>query len=102
MNGSVRNDDNTIGGSPALQENIYNIKEYDDIFSYSVKGRSMDVPPMEFDVDKRLWEAGAHRLATDKHREALSSLIDELMERGVIRPSKAWSQIHLVRKPSRG
>jgi len=40
------------------------IKEYDDIFSYSVKGRSMDVPPREFDVDKKLWEASAHVAAT--------------------------------------
>ena len=55
MNGSARNDDYTIGGSPALQEDLHAlIKEYDDIFSYSVKGRSMHVPPMEIDVDKKL------------------------------------------------
>ena len=65
MNGSARNDDYTIGGSPALQDNLHAlIREYDDISSYSVKGRSMDVPPMEFDVDKKLWEACAHRLAS--------------------------------------
>ena len=53
MNGEVRNDDYTIGGSTILQENLHAlIKEY-DIFSYSVKGRSMDdVPLMEFDEDK--------------------------------------------------
>ena len=92
MNGSARNDDYTIGGSPALQDKLHAlIKEYDDIFSYSVKGRSMDVPPMEFDVDKKLWEASAHRLASRQisieKQTALSTLIDELLERDVIRPS---------------
>jgi hypothetical protein len=66
MNGSARNDDYTIGGSPALQDNLHAlIKEFDDIFSYSVKGRSMDVPPMEIDVDKKLWEASSFGVAID-------------------------------------
>ena len=65
MNGSARNDDNTIEGSPNLQQDLQLlIKEYDDIFSYSVKGRSMDVPRMEFDVDKTLWEARGNWLAS--------------------------------------
>ena len=65
MNGSARSDDYTIGGSLALQDNLHAlIKEYEDIFSYSVKGRSMDVPPMEIDVDEKLWEASAHRFAS--------------------------------------
>ena len=52
MNGAARNDDYTIGGSTNLQQELHTlIKEYNDIFSYSVKGRSMDVPPMEFDVE---------------------------------------------------
>jgi len=58
MNGTARNDDYTIGGSPALQKHLHAlIKEYDDIVSCSVRGKSMEVPPMEFDVDKKLWEA---------------------------------------------
>ena len=82
------------GGSPALQETLDAlIKEYDDIFSYSFKGRSMDVPPSEFDVDKKLWDASAHRLASRQisieKQTALSNLIDELLERDGIRPSKA-------------
>ena len=109
MNGTARNDDYTIGGSTHLQQELHTlIKEYDDIFSYSVKGRSMDVPPMEFNVDKKLWEASGNRLASRQisieKQAALSTLIDELLERDVIRPSKAtaWSQVHLVRKPSGG
>jgi hypothetical protein len=60
MTGSARNDDYTIGGSPALQENLHTlIKENNDIFSYSVKGWSMDVLPMEFDVDQHREANGA-------------------------------------------
>ena len=48
----------------------------------------MDVPPMEFDVDKKLWEASAHRLAlrqiSIEKQTALSTLIDELLERDAI------------------
>jgi len=109
INGAPRNDDYTIGGSTNLQQELHSlIKEYDDIFSYSVKGRSMDVPPMEFDVDKKLWEASGNRLASRQisieTQTALSTLIDELLERGFIRPSKAsaWSKVHLMRKPSGG
>ena len=63
---------------------------------------------MEFDVDKRLWEASTHRLASRQRsiekQMALSNLIDELLERDVIRPPKATalSQVHLMRKPSGG
>ena len=53
MNGAARDDDYTIGGSTILQKELHSlIKEYDDIFSYSVKGKSMAVPPMQFEVDK--------------------------------------------------
>jgi hypothetical protein len=44
--------DGNIRGSPRLQEHIRAlIAEYSDIFSASVKGRAMDVPPMTFTVD---------------------------------------------------
>ena len=50
MNREVRNNDYTIGGSTILQDNQHAlIKEYDDVFSYSVTCRLMDVPLMEFD-----------------------------------------------------
>ena len=39
MNGAAKNDDYTIRGSPALQAHLHAlIKEYNDIFSYSVGG----------------------------------------------------------------
>ena len=38
------------------------IAEFHDIFSYSVKDKAMDVPPMEFNVDRALWETNLNRL----------------------------------------
>ena len=38
--------------------------EYDDIFSYSVKRRSMDVPPMELKVDEKSSESSGNRMAS--------------------------------------
>ena len=40
------------------------IAEFRDIFSYSVKGKAMDVPPMEFTVDRAEWENNLNRLDT--------------------------------------
>ena len=68
----------------------------------------MDFPPMEFDVDKRIWEASGHQLASRQisieKQTALSTLINELLERDVLRLSNAtaWSQVHLVWKLSGG
>ena len=101
------NDDFTIGGSAHLQQRIRALlTEYADIFSFNIKGKAMSVPPMEFTVDATLWEAPAHRLpshhiSVEKHA-ALYKLIDDLLDLEVIQPSRttAWSQVHLVRKPS--
>ena len=54
MNTSSSNNDYTMGGSEELQALLTDlITEYKDIFSYSIKGRSMEAPPMEFKVDER-------------------------------------------------
>jgi hypothetical protein len=103
------NDDFTIGGSAHLQQRIRALlTEYADIFSFNVKGKAMSVPPMELTVDATRWEAPAHRLpshhiSVEKHA-ALYKLIDDLLDLEVIQPSRttAWSQVHLVRKPSNG
>jgi hypothetical protein len=102
-------DDFHLGGSPELQSKLRSlIAEFPDIFSYSVKGKAMNVPPMEFKIDKERWEIPANHfpsrhISTEKHT-ALNKLIDELLELGVIQPSKAahWSHVHLVRKPGNG
>ena len=69
----------------------------------------MNVPPMdEFKVDEKSWESSGNRMASRQisieKQVALKMLIDELLEKEVIRPSKAtaWSQVHLVRKPRGG
>ena len=68
----------------------------------------MDVPPIEFTVDLSLWEINLNRapsrhISTEKH-DALNTIVDSLLELGVILPSKAtaWSQVHLVCKPNNG
>ena len=53
----------------------------------------MDVPPIEFDVDRKLWEASAYRLASRQIGIEKQALIDELLKRDAINSSKAtaWS-----------
>ena len=47
-NGTANND-YTIGGHPEFQQQIRQLlHEYDDIFSYNVKGKAMSVPPNDF------------------------------------------------------
>ena len=83
------------------------LHEFRDIFSYNVKGKAMVVPPMTFTVDKVNWEASANRLpsrhiSVEKHTAL--KMIDDLLDLQVIQPSRAtaWSQVHLVRKPTNG
>ena len=57
------NKDYTVGGNPEFQQRIRQLlNEYDDIFSYNVKGNAMSVPPTTFTVAKNDWEAPANRL----------------------------------------
>ena len=68
----------------------------------------MVVPPINFTVDKVNWEASANRLPSRhisvKKHAALNQMIDDLLDLQVIQPSRAtaWSQVHLVRKPTNG
>jgi len=58
--GGQTNNDFTIGGSPEFQHKIWNLlTEYDDIFSFNVKGKAMAVPPMHFKVHTDGWEVPA-------------------------------------------
>ena len=84
------------------------MQEYQDIFSYNVKGKAMQVPPMQFTVSTDQWESNPNRLpsqhiSVEKH-DALNKMIDNPLDFQVIQPSKsiAWSQVHLVRKPAGG
>ena len=68
----------------------------------------MSVPPMTFTVANNEWEAPANRLPSrhisiEKHA-AHNQMIDDLLDLQVIQPSRAtaWSQVHLVRKPTSG
>ena len=77
-----------MGGSENLQATLSAlIEEYNDIFSYSVKGRSMDVPPMEFSLDTDIWESNPNRAASrqisTEKQAALSTLIDDSLTHSV-------------------
>ena len=101
MQEGTDNKDYTMGGSEKLQNAItYLITKYDDIFSYSVKVRSMDVPPIEYTVDGKNWESSGNKMASRQisieKQVALKTLIDQLLDKEVMRPLKAiaWSQVH--------
>ena len=92
---------NDIGGCPYLQQQIKQIMhDYQHIFSYNVKGKSMFVPFMQLSVQLD-WESKQNRLLSRnlsvEKREALNKMIDDLLELQVIQPSKAtgWYQVHL-------
>ena len=90
MNARSDNNDHTIGGSEKLQPSLTDlITEYEDIFIYSVKGCSMDVPSMEFNVDESSWESIGNRMASRQisieKQIALKTLIIVLLEKEMIR-----------------
>ena len=65
------------------------LQQYSDKFSYSVKGKAMDVPPMEFTIDHAKWETNQNRapsrhVSTEKHAALLDNY---LLDLGVIQPS---------------
>ena len=64
---NVRPNDNSmdydIGGSFYLQQHLISLlQDYQVIFSYNVKGRAMQVPPMQFTVSTDQWESNPNRL----------------------------------------
>ena len=62
VTGGQTNNDFTIRGSPEFQQQIRNLlTEYDDIFSFNVKGKAMAIPPMHFTVHTDGWEVPANR-----------------------------------------
>ena len=89
---NVPNEDNILEGHQHYRPSFALIQQYRDIFSHSVKGKAMDVPPMEFTIDHTMWETNQNIEAsrdvyTEKHF-ALNVLLDKLLDLGVIQPSK--------------
>jgi len=82
ITGGCKNNDFTIGDSPALQLRIRDIlPEFNDILSYNVKGKAIAVPPMTITVNKFNWKALANRLpsryiSVEKHA-TLNQMIDD-------------------------
>ena len=74
------------------------------VLSTTIKSTPDDIPPLNFEFDADLWQGTANRITTrrlsQEKQEASSTVIDELLSFGVVRPSKAtaWSQVMLVSK----
>jgi len=90
-NGTANND-YTIGGNPEFHKQMRQLlNEYDNIFSYNVKGKAMSVPPMTLTVAKNDWEARANRLPSRhisvENHAALKQMIDDFLDLKVIQPS---------------
>ena len=89
MDQTSTNNDCQLAGSQHLQTALHVlIAEFFDIFSYSVNGKAMDVPPMEFTVDHDQWETNFNRapsrhISTEKY-DALNTMVDSLLDLGVI------------------
>ena len=98
-----------IEGPPELRKDITDLcREYQQIFSTSLRTEPAKVPPLHFDYDAAAWQKPPNKLparglSVDKQL-ALSDLINKLLNEGIIRPSKAttWSQVVLVAKPNKG
>jgi len=64
------------------------------------------VEPMKIVIDEDMWRLPCNRAPPRKHSEEkqkeIRNQVDELLELGVIKESKAteWSQVHLVPKPT--
>lgn len=79
---------------------------YIDIFKLSLNKDPADIPPMEINVEDNLWEIEANRVPYRKQGmikdKATLELVNEMLQAGIIRYSKAnhWSQVLLVPKPN--
>lgn len=98
-----------LEGSPELRKRIRALcEEYRHIFSTSLRETSADVPPMELHVDTLQWHAPRnrrpYRVQSRDKEESIRKLVQQLLDLGLIRPSKAtaWSQVLLVPKPTPG
>jgi hypothetical protein len=98
-----------IDGTPQLKQQITSLcYEYKDIFSTKLSSQPAKVEPLSYTYDKELWHKPPNRLpprnlSVDK-QAALSSLVQNLLDQGIIRESKAtaWSQVVLAKKPPKG
>ena len=98
-----------VHGPSELQVEIRKLcSEYADIFSSNLRDEPAAVPPMQLNVDLGKWQIPKnrrpYRVQSPAKESQLKKILDKLLQRGLIRPSKAqfWSQVLLVPKPTPG
>ena len=95
-----------IEGSIDLRRRLRQLCEkYRHIFSITLRSTSSKVKPMELKVDISKWHVPRnrrpYRVQSRNKEEIIRKLINQLLDLGLIRPSKAtaWSQVLIVPKP---
>ena len=88
-----------VYGSPSLQAKLRKLlSEYNDVFSDKLSPEAARVQPMTLDVIEEKWMTKSNRLAprptSTSKQEEIGKQIKQMLEQGLIRPSKAtaWSQ----------
>ena len=96
-----------VYGSPSLQAKLRKLlSEYNDVFSDKLSPEAARVQPMTLDVIEEKWMTKSNRLApratSTSKQEEIGKQIGQMLEQGLIRPSKAtaWSQVLMVPKPN--
>jgi transposase InsO family protein len=84
------------------------LTEYTDIFSETLSDIPADLPPLELDVDRSMWEQSKHslppRAQTPANQVEIQRQLNLLKQQNIIRSSNAphYSQVHLAEKPPKG
>jgi hypothetical protein len=96
-----------VFGSPSLQAKFKKLlSEYKDVFSDKLSVEAARLQPMTLDVIEEKWMTKSNRLApratSTSKQEEIGKQIRQMLDQGLIRPSKAtaWSQVLLVPKPN--
>ena len=96
-----------VYGPPSLQAKLRKLlSEYNDVFSDKLSPEAARVQPMTLDVIEEKWMTKSNRLApratSTSKQEEIGKQIGQMLEQGLIRPSKAtaWSQVLMVPKPN--
>ena len=84
------------------------LEEYRDIFSETLPEEPADLPPLELEIDRSLWEQPKHHLPpraqTPSNQVEIQRQLDLYKKQNIIRSSNApyYSQVHLAEKPPKG
>ena len=96
-----------VHGPATLQVELRKLLlEYNDVFSDKLSTEAARLHPMTLEVNEEKWMTKSNRLAprptSTSKQEEIRKQIEQMLDQGLIRPSKAtaWSQVLLVPKPN--